>query len=400
MKWLTGIIFLFVVLVIWCFVDFQLGQYLHSKHWKKRLYPIRKGKLTLITYGPILFQQYFKDLYSAQSNIHVLFYIVKGDQFSSLFFNILMEKAQNGVEVRLLLDRFGSRKVPKELISEARAKGIEVIFSHRIRFPFLFHSLQKRNHRKITIIDGKVGYVGGYNVGKEYIDLDPVLSPWRDYHLRMEGEGVADLQSEFIVDWERATNQLLVKDSSLFPPLKQGPMLHRLLPSEGVGVEEELVHLFAQAKEEITIGTPYFIPTKKLMETLENALQRGVKVTILVPEKSDHPIVKEASLSYLRRIMMNGGTVYEYESGFFHAKVFLVDDTICDIGTANFDYRSILLNHEINCFIYDQTFISQVKTALAEDFRQSNQLTYADLKNVRLTTRIKEWIGKVIERLL
>ncbi len=400
MKWLTSIIVLFVALVIWCFIDFQLGQYVHRKNWIKRQYPIRAGTLTLITYGTILFQRYVKDLYRAQSNIHVLFYIVKDDHFSTLFFNVLMEKAQKGVKVRLLLDRFGSRKVPKGIIRKARAAGVEISFSHRLRLPFLFYSLQQRNHRKITIIDGKIGYVGGYNVGKEYIDLDPVLSPWRDYHLRMEGEGVADLQSEFIVDWERATHDSLENDSSLFPPLKQGPMLHRLLPSEGVGVEEEFVHLFDQANETIMIGTPYFIPTKKLMATLERALHRGVKVTILVPKQSDHPIVKEASFSSLRKILMDGGTVYEYEKGFFHAKIFLVDDKICDIGTANFDYRSILLNHEINCFIYNRSFINEVKEVFAKDIAQSEQLSYEKLMNLRFSTRWKEWIGKLIKRLL
>lgn len=395
MGLLRGIVVIGTVLIIWCAVDFSLGRHFYEKRWKKREYPLRKGQLQLITNGADLFKSFFTDLRNASSSIHVLFYIVKNDRFSKAFFELLMEQADKGVKIRLLLDWLGSRSASKTLIKEARRKGIEIVFCHKPRFPFFFYTLQQRNHRKITIIDGKVGYVGGYNVGKEYIDLDPKLSPWRDYHLRIEGEGVADLQQEFLTDWRRAAGKL--DDTSLFPPLPAGEMLHRFYPTEGVNGDQHILQLFKKAKKEIIVGTPYFIPPKNSMAVLEQALMRGVSVTILVPETSDHPVVKEASFPYLRRILALGGTVCQYQKGFFHAKVIVIDESICDIGTANFDQRSVFLNHELNCFIYDQSFIAEVLAAIREDLDFSTQLKLNELQNLRFSVRVKEWIGKRIE---
>lgn len=400
MRWLAGLIILVIILIIAASADFLLGRYFHEKKSRRCSYPVRNGRLQLITSGPDLFSNYFDDLYKAKRNIHVLFYIVKNDRFSKLFFDILIEQARKGTTVRLLLDWFGSRKVSKKLIRKARCAGVEVEFCHRPRFPFTFFALQQRNHRKVTIIDGEVGYVGGFNVGKEYIDLDPVLSPWRDYHLRIEGEGIADLQREFLLDWEQATGSNHLKDSSLFPNLEKGPMLYRFFPTQGVDAEDEILKLINQADQSIFIGTPYFIPPEKLVSGLEQAINRGVAVTILVPNKSDHPLVKEASFHYLHRILAAGGEGFEYEAGFFHAKVILIDGKICDIGTANFDYRSFKLNYEINCFIYDQDFINEAERTVVEDIGKSSRISMKELDNPTFFTRLKKWTGMMFKHFL
>lgn len=400
MKWLTGSIILITTLLFAASADFFLGRYVHGKKMRPCSYPVRNGRLQLITSGPELFSHYFDDLYKAETSIHVLFYIVKNDRFGQLFFEILIDQARKGIKVRLLLDWFGSRTVSKSLLKKARSAGVEVVFCHRPRFPFAFFSLQQRNHRKVTIIDGKIGYVGGFNVGKEYIDLDPVLSPWRDYHLRIEGEGIADLQTEFLLDWERAAGTSHLKDSSLYPHLEKGPMPYRFFPTQGVDAEEEILQLIDQAEENIFVGTPYFIPPEKLVSGLVQAIQRGVAVTVLVPDKSDHPIVKEASLHYLRKILAAGGDVYQYEAGFFHAKVILIDGTFCDIGTANFDCRSFRLNYEINCFIYDQKFIEETERIVQEDISRSSRLSPEDLADPPLSVRSKEWTGMLFKYFL
>lgn len=165
-------------------------------------------------------------------------------------------------------------------------------------------------------------------------------------------------------------------------------------------MEKHLIRLFDKAQKNIFIGTPYFIPPEKLFLALEAALLRGVAVKVIVPEKSDHPIVKEASFTFLRRIIAGGGTVYQFQNGFFHAKVIVVDDAVCDIGTANFDRRSIELNHEINCFIYDPAFISQVKEALLDDVNASTELTLEGIQKVGFSVRVKEWVGGLIQALL
>ena len=188
---------------------------------------------------------------------------------------------------------------------------------------------------------------------------------------------MADLQREFSVDYKRATGKPLPDNPDHFPPLKTGSMKHYLFPTEGVGADSHLLQLFEQAQKSIFIGTPYFIPPEKLIASLESALKRGVSVTILVPENSDHFIVKEASFRYLRRILSLGGTVCQFQNGFFHAKVLLIDEKVCDIGTANFDYRSLHLNHEINCFIYDKKFIVDVAAAISEDISLSSNVIHA-----------------------
>ncbi|MCJ8007885.1 cardiolipin synthase [Lederbergia wuyishanensis] len=400
MGWFIGILLFIALLIVWCYADFHLGLYLHKKRWKKRSYSMRKGHLELITNGPDLFETYFKDLREAKSSIHILFYIVKNDRFSQVFWDVLMDKARQGVKVRLLLDWLGSRHVRKNWIKNARSNGIDVAFCHVPRLPFLIFTLQQRNHRKITIIDNYIGYLGGYNIGKEYIDLEPKLSPWRDYHIRLKGEGISDLQNEFMADWVRATkkNKPEFEDNTIDKEDLQ--MLHRFYPSEGVGAEYHLLKLIDGAKTSIIIGTPYFIPTEAIIKSIEAALNRGVSLTVLVPDTADHAIVKEASFRYLRRVLAAGGQVYQFGKGFFHAKVTIVDGEICDIGTANFDQRSILLNHEINCYIYDKTFIADVEKALAEDISHSHPMSLEKLNNVSIGVRIKEWLGRAIEGLL
>lgn len=400
MKWLAWIAVVIAVPFVLCIADFYIGRYIARKRTDWPNYPFRNGKIKLLVRGEDMFSHYFADLLKAQSSIHILFYIVKNDFFGHLFFDILMNQAQKGVKVRLLLDWIGSRTVSKKMIKKARRKGIEIHYCNKPRFPFFFFTTQRRNHRKITVIDGKIGYVGGYNIGKEYIDLDKVLSPWRDYHLRVEGTGTADLQHVFLLDWKRSTGEKHFNEPSLFPPLPEGSVTHRFFPTEGVGAEEEIIRHIEKASNSIFIGTPYFIPPKKVISALEKALENNIKVTILVPNISDHPIVKEASFPYLRRILAQGGTVYQYKKGFFHAKVLLFDDAVCDIGTANFDYRSLLLNDEVNCFIYDKTFIACVKKVIHEDILQSNQLSYQDLQSVNIGFRAKECIGALMKGLL
>lgn len=398
MRWLFVICLIIAIIGIWGYIDFHLGKYVHAKNWKNREYPKRKSHIQLITNGGELYKSYFQDLQEAKHSIHILFYIVKNDRFSKLFFEALIEQAQRGIKIQLLLDWLGSRKVPKEWIMEARKYGIEIEFCHRPSFPFLFFTLQQRNHRKITIIDSHIGYLGGYNIGKEYIDMEPELSPWRDYHIRIEGEGALDLEQEFLVDWYRATNNKV--NITHTPEKVVGESVHYFYPSEGIGVVEHIENLIHRAEESIIIGTPYFVPPKKVFLALLDALNRGVYVSVLVPDKADHPFVKEGSFPFLRKLLGAGGKVHQYEKGFFHAKVIVLDNTVCDIGTANFDNRSFLLNHEINCFIYDQDFIKEVKEALQEDMNRSTFLTLENLKKVPFSVTIREWIAGLVRGLL
>lgn len=398
MGWIIGIILIIPILLLLAYMNFHLGKRVHAKQYKENKYPDRQGQIQLITSGMELFQSYFEDLKQAQSSIQIQFYIVKNDLLSQTLFTVLEEQAKRGVKIHVLLDWLGSRTVPRKWIKNAQQHGIEFAFCHKPKWLFLFFSLQQRNHRKTTIIDGKISYLGGYNVGMEYIDQDPKLSPWRDYHIRIQGKGVFDLQQEFRLDWKRATGKnIRVKEKNFS---HEGELKYQIFPSEGVDLDKKWVQLIQKANHTIVIGTPYFIPPKNLFSELTNALKRGVQLKLLVPNTSDHPIVKEASFWYLRRLLSLGGSVYQFEKGFFHAKIVIIDSQLCSIGTANFDYRSFFLNNEMTCFIYDKTFITHAEDTVEKDIQQSETLSLHDLKQVGWFVRVKEGIGWLVKGLL
>ena len=222
MKILAIILILLLLIVIWFLLDFLIGRKKHLQTFKPQTFPLRKSDINLFAAGPALFNDYFSELKAAKKHIHISFYIVHDDDISLQFFDILQKKAQEGVEVRLMADSIGAKKVTKEMIEDLRQAGGQFVFSQEIKPPFLFYSLQVRNHRKITVIDGKIGYLGGFNIGKEYINLDPKLTPWRDYHLKFKGEGVQDLQTCFLRDWQRDAKVKIREQESYFPALEKG----------------------------------------------------------------------------------------------------------------------------------------------------------------------------------
>ena len=241
-----------------------MGRKRHLLHLDHQTYPIRESSIQLFSSGPELFSDLFTELKKAKAHIHIQFFIVKDDEFSLEFLTLLKEKAGEGVEVCLLLDWMGSFKGKKVIIRQLENTGVDYAFCHVPKPPFPFYTLQVRNHRKITVIDGKIGYVGGFNIGKEYINLDPILNPWRDYHLKILGEGVQDLQQIFLTDWGKSINVPLQKKGIYFPPLEKGTYRHQYFASEGFHLEDTFSNLIRNADHSIIIGTPYFIPGKKV----------------------------------------------------------------------------------------------------------------------------------------
>jgi cardiolipin synthase len=390
------VLFILLLIIIWLIFDFILGRRNHLKSISTRETPILHGDLDIFPHGKELFADYFTEIKQATKHVHILFYIVKNDEFSRKFFDLLKEKAKQGVEVRLLLDRCGSIRVSKKMTSELTSAGVKFAFSNPIRFPWIFYSLQVRNHRKITVIDGKIGYVGGFNIGKEYISEAPKLSPWRDYHLKILGEGVPFLQSEFLYDWKLFSGEDLFPKSSYFQEQPRGSIRHRFLPTEARGLEDNFIHLIRQAQDSILIGTPYFIPSNNLLEELIKKVREGINITILVPKTPDHLLVQEASYRYIRVLIQEGVKVYQFLNGFYHAKTIVIDDKICDVGTANFDKRSLFLNKEINCYIYDRDFIARVRSVIEKDLKDSKRLTLEDLTHLNLLVTIREYIARAI----
>lgn len=390
--------FTVVIVSIWMIVDFKLG--LKQQKAEARTYDqkLRSGDCQLLITGHDLFKQLITDIENATDHIHILFYIFRDDHIGSEVLKKLGEKAKEGVEVRLLVDRIGV-DIPKKTIKRLKREGVSFAYSHSPKFPYLFFTLNRRNHRKITVIDGRIGYIGGYNVGDEYLGRDAKFGEWRDTHLRIVGDGVQDFQEQFIEDWKVAKNTT-IKGKGYYPHLIKGPHQLKILPSDGAYLEETFLSFIKRAEDFLYIGTPYFIPGKAIKDALIDAANRGVDVKIIVPKKGDHPFVKEASLPYFQPLLEAGCDIYQYYRGFYHGKIILVDYELCDIGTANIDRRSFHINHEINCLIFNREFIKEVKAIFENDITLSQQLTLDLLNERSLYQRGKEKIATLISPLL
>ncbi|RSL30468.1 cardiolipin synthase [Salibacterium salarium] len=396
-----NIFLLLFIIYFWLRLDFLLGEKNHilQQETNPVIYPDRCSNVAWFDTGEDFYQAFFEDIQSASDHVHVLFYIFRNDSIGSQLIDLLIEKASEGVTVRVLIDRI-SGGMNREGRNRLKNAGIHFSYSQKIKFPYLFYSLNRRNHRKITIIDGKIGYIGGFNIGDEYLGRDPKLGFWRDFHLRFDGEGVQDLQAQFLQDWSREHNQDTYRQERYYPKVAQGKQRTHFASTDAKGLEESFAEAIQQANHYIYIASPYFIPGSVIQDTLLTSLNRGVDITILLPEKRDHPLVKEASFSYLEELLHAGAKVYHFQDGFYHAKALLIDDSYCDVGSANFDLRSFHLNNEMNTLISDSTLFHTVKDAIEEDMKRSTRLTIKDLKDRPFSIRFREKIASSIEKLL
>lgn len=392
-----GILFL---ILLWLTLDYHLGRRKHLKAIERPHAPKRHSHIEIFTDGELLFKDYFDELKRAKKHIHILFYIARSDSFSKEFFNILIQKAIEGVEVRLMLDWVGSYRVDRKMVQKLKDAGGQFTFSQVPKFPFLFYTSQIRNHRKITVIDGKLGYLGGFNIGKEYVNQDEKFKTWRDYHLKMKGEGVLDLQKELLSNWRKNTKIDLLQNEIYFPEQQVGPVEHEIIPSEAIILEKIFLKLISSAKDTIMIGSPYFIPSRKIFHALLAAIKRGVAIKILVPRTTDHFLVQEASYPYLRRLLKEKAQVFQFLNGFYHAKTLMIDDRVCDIGTANFDKRSFFLNYEMNCYMYDEDLIKIAKETIEKDFKDSRPLSLDELNQPNLWRSTKEKLASIFSHFL
>lgn len=394
------IIGVLIILVSLVWLNYSIG---YKKHIKKEgviKYPRRSANLTLFTDGNELYERYFNDLRLAKKSVEIQFYRVNDDAISTTFFNLLQEKAQEGVQVRILLDWYGSSKVKDKAITHLKEAGVKIAFSHKPRLPFLVFTALTHNHRKITVIDGTIGYIGGFNIGEECRGNDPKLGYWRDYHLLVEGKGVDDLRNRFCRDWNT-----YAKEKMPFIPIPQahevdGEVELHFESTNGTHLQDTFLSLVKMAKKELLICSPYFIPGKELTDELIKAINRGVEVKVLVPFKGDYILVSEAAFRYFGKLLPHGCKIYRFYQGFCHSKVIVVDNELCDIGSGNFNKRSFYLNDEINAFIHTPSFINMVKETIYEDIRRSEQLTFERYQNRTFLHKSKEQIANAISLFL
>jgi cardiolipin synthase A/B len=392
---------IFLILAILCIlagIDFYFG---HKKQVSLELPPVMtKGEMQFLSTGYHFFDALFQDIKEATKYIHIQFYILRDDELGQELCSLLIQKAKEGVEIRLLFDFLGSHGVKNKTIQSLKKAGIHFQYSNKPGFPYFLYRVNHRNHRKVTIIDGKIGYAGGYNVGNEYIGKDTKFGDWRDYHLKLNGSVVGVLQQSFNTDWNVASGEDL--KTPTFTELDDSTQKDfMLVHSNGDAVYRFFYEKIQRSKKSILIGSPYFIPGKKMNKALLSAIKRGVKLTLIVPMNPDHALVQEASYIYLKPLLEAGAEIYQFHEGFYHSKVLMFDEQICDIGTANFDFRSFFFNDELNCIFTDKNYIQEVKKVVESDLARSEELTLKRLKKIRtLKVRLKEVAGFIISPFL
>ena len=332
------------------------------------------NSVELLVDGDATFASILGGIDSAQEYILFQFFIVHDDEIGREVKAHLIERAKAGVRVSFLYDEVGSHDLSRRYKDELREAGVEVYDFHTQKGPRNRFQLNFRNHRKVMVVDGRVAWIGGHNVGDAYLGRDPEFGHWRDTHVRIEGPAVLAAQLSFAEDWYWATDRQL--DVNWNPvPSQQGDLPVLIVPS---GPADELetaslmfVHAINSATERIWIASPYFVPDEPVVSALQLAGLRGVDVRILIPNKADHLGVYLAAFSYLDEAGSTGVKFYRYLDGFLHEKVMLIDRSFATVGTANFDNRSFRLNFEITAVIADQDFASQVERMFEADFATS-----------------------------
>ena len=348
--------------------------------------PISGGNdVELLIDGAETFASIFAGIDAAKDYILVQFYIVRDDELGRELKTRLIAKSQSGVRVLFLYDEVGSLGLPTAFNEELRATGVEIHPFHTRKGSGNRFQLNFRNHRKTVIVDGRIAWIGGHNVGDEYLGKDPAFGHWRDTHVRVEGPAVIGAQLAFVEDWRWATDEL-PGDLSWVPHVSIDGDARVLVIASGPADEMETASLMYtqaihSATQRIWIASPYFVPDDAIVQALQLAGLRGVDVRILIPEKSDSWLVTMSAYSYFDQVSAAGVRFYRYDEGFLHEKVMLIDDNIATIGTANFDNRSFRLNFEITAVVVDGELAMNVEKMFENDFSSSRLMERDEYDN-------------------
>lgn len=367
------------------------------------------NSVDIYTDGYDKFDNLFEDIKNAKRYVHVQYYIIRGDELGRKLLSLLIQKAKEGLDVKLLYDGMGCLWTPKGMFEDLSEAGGEVVCFYPPFIPYINLRVNYRNHRKICVIDGEKGYTGGFNIGTEYVGLDKKMGYWRDTHLRIQGSAVQMLELQFLLDWRFASKEEIPLDnhisyttpSNLCHVGTTGIQIVASGPdSKWPSIRNGYLKMINEAKESIYLQTPYFIPDDSLLEALKVAALSGIDIRIMIPNKPDHPFVFWASLSYMNELLQAGARCFTYEKGFLHAKTIVIDEKICSVGTANFDIRSFKLNFEVNAFIYDEEIAKKIVTSFQADITHSKELTREIYDQRGTIIKFKESISRLLSPML
>ena len=348
-----------------------------------RLPAVRGNRVELLIDGAATFASIEAGLRAAQHHILFQFYIVRDDALGQRLGAILAERARAGVRVYIIYDEIGSAGFSRTgLYQDLRDAGVRLAAFNTTQGRRNRLQLNFRNHRKVVVVDSRHAWIGGHNVGVEYLGENPQRGPWRDTHVRIHGPAVVGAELTFATDWLWARREQLDIDWNL-ERQASGECSVLLFPSAPASDFEEAGLMFhqviSQARDRIWIASPYFVPDRGIVAALQLAALRGVDVRVMIPDHPDGPIVGMANWSFTRELLPAGVSVYRYEPAFMHQKVFLLDRELAGVGTANFDNRSFRLNFEITAMVHDRTFCDEVESMLVDDFARSRKVTAQEI---------------------
>jgi len=341
----------------------------------------------------------------AGHHIHMEYFVIRNDELGREITAALADKAREGIEVRLLIDAIGCFELPRHFFGDLIAAGGRVARFPRTCIPYLNLQINHHNHRKIAVIDGQTGYIGGFNIGNEYLGKDRRMGYWRDTHLKINGSAVALLQKQFIRDWNAATHEGLAYTPAYLPPPEVAGDVAVQIVSSGPAADHNqmkaaFLKLISLARKTIFIQTPYFIPDTSVRDALSIAALSGVDVRIMIPCKPNLPFAYWSSYFCIGSLLGRGIRAYAYENGFLHSKSIVVDGIAASVGSANWDPRSLILNFETNAFIYDRRCAALLESAFEQDLGRCTEIT-AEVYNRRSAlVRMRETVSRLFSPIL
>ena len=340
----------------------------------------RYNKVEVLNNGDETFPAIFEALERAKRFIHLEYYIIEMGKLTSRLKDLLIEKAKAGVEVRVIYDDVGSWGLTREFLRELSHAGVQIYPFLPVRFHQFANKANYRNHRKIVVIDGEVGFVGGLNFADRYLDGMPKIGVWRDTHLKVEGEAVTSLQVVFLIDWYFVRQELLLDKNEYLPYIQvDGDTLVQTVTSgpdsDWASIQQAYFTLINMAKRYVFISTPYFMPGETTLNSLKTAAMSGVDVRIMLPHKSDSLLTHWCSRSFVEELLQAGVKVYWYQKGINHSKVIVVDGIVASVGTANMDVRSFEQNFEVSLILYDREIAKKLASCFLKDLQSSTEAT-------------------------
>jgi cardiolipin synthase len=360
------------------------------------------NEVKVLKNGEETFEDIIGALESAREFIHLEYFIIRDDRIGRRIRNILIEKAKQGVSVRLIYDSVGCWQLTNDFFQPMKKVGIECYPFLPVMAPLLSRELNYRNHRKIIVVDGIIGFVGGLNIGVEYLG-EKELGFWRDTHLRLKGDSVYSLQNIFLNDWYFVSKQELTGGYYFPKSVSYGDKVVQVTSSgpdsDWFTIHQAYFTMITTAEKRVWLVTPYLVPDKSLQLALKTAALSGLDVRIIIPNKPDHFFVYWASRDNVQELLEAGVRIFTYEQGFIHSKVLLVDDVCASVGTANFDIRSLEINYEVNAFIYDHDVVEELARDFKQDLKYSKEIVLKEHLKRPLREKFLEAMARLVSPL-